>query len=67
MVFAPALGRISKIELEPGKLAKGGEPPFAVISDEDVLVDVNLKETQHTHVTTGKLVQVEIDAYPDVV
>ena len=39
---------------------------FAIISDQDVWVEANLKETQLTHVKLGQTVQVEIDAYPGV-
>lgn len=66
MVYAPASGRVSKIELEPGEFVKSEEPLFAIISDQDVWIEANLKETQLTHVTPGQLVNVEIDAYPDV-
>lgn len=66
-VYAPATGRISKIELEPGEFVKSEEPLFAIISDQDVWVEANLKETQLTHVKLGQKVSVEIDAYPDVV
>ena len=66
-IFAPSSGRISKIELEPGEFVKEEEPLFAIISDKDVWIEANLKETQLTHVKLGQVVQVEIDAYPDVV
>ena len=66
-IFAPSSGRISKIELEPGEFVKEEESLFAIISDKDVWIEANLKETQLTHVKLGQLVQVEIDAYPDVV
>jgi membrane fusion protein (multidrug efflux system) len=66
MVYAPASGRVSKIELEPGEFVKSEEPLFAIISDQDVWIEANLKETQLTHVTPGQIVNVEIDAYPDV-
>ncbi len=67
MIYAPASGRISKIELEPGEFVKSEEPLFAVISDQDVWVEANLKETQLTHIQVGHKVSVEIDAYPDVI
>lgn len=65
-VYAPSSGRISKIELEPGEFVKDEAPLFAIISDQDVWVEVNLKETQLTHVALGQKVVVEIDAYPGV-
>ena len=66
-VYAPSSGRISKIELEPGEFVKVAEPLFAIISDQDVWVEANLKETQLTYVKLGQHVSVEIDAYPDVI
>lgn len=66
-IYAPSSGRISKIELEPGEFVKEEEPLFAIISDQDVWVEANLKETQLTYVELGQKVQVEIDAYPDVI
>ncbi len=66
-VYAPTTGRISKIELEPGEFVKAEAPLFAVISDQDVWIEANLKETQLTHVELGQAVAVEIDAYPDVI
>ena len=66
-IFAPSSGRISKIELEPGELVKAETPLFAIISDQDIWIEANLKETQLTHVKLGQAVNVEIDAYPDVV
>jgi len=66
-IYAPATGRISKIELEPGEFVKSEEPLFAIISDQDIWIEANLKETQLTHVKLGQSVAVEIDAYPDVI
>ena len=66
-IYAPTTGRISKIELEPGEFVKSEEPLFAIISDQDIWIEANLKETQLTHVKLGQNVAVEIDAYPDVV
>lgn len=66
VVRAPTSGRISKITMEPGEFVKSEEPLFAIISDKSVWIEVNLKETQLTHVKSGQQAVIEIDAYPDV-
>jgi membrane fusion protein, multidrug efflux system len=66
IVRAPSSGRISKITLEPGEFVKAEEPLFAIISDKSVWIEVNIKETQLTHVQSGQKATIEIDAYPDV-
>ncbi len=67
VIRAPASGRVSKITMEPGEFVKAEVPLFAIISERSLWVEVNLKETQLTHVRLGQTVTVEIDAYPDVV
>jgi membrane fusion protein, multidrug efflux system len=67
VVKAPASGRVSKIELQPGEYVKSGVPLFSVVSDHSVWVEVNLKETKLTHIKTGQRATVEIDAYPEEV
>ena len=52
--------------MEPGEFVKSEEPLFAIISDKSVWIEVNLKETQLTHVKSGQQAVIEIDAYPDV-
>ncbi len=67
MVMAPASGRVSKIELERGEFVKSASPLFAIVSDQDIWIEANLKETHLTHVRTGQKVAVEIDSYPDII
>ena len=67
VIRAPTSGRVSKVTMEPGEFVKVAVPLFAIISDRAIWVEVNLKETQLTHVRLGQAVTVEIDAYPDVI
>jgi membrane fusion protein (multidrug efflux system) len=67
VIRAPTSGRVSKVTLEPGEFVKVAVPLFAIISDRTIWIEVNLKETQLTHVRLGQAVTVEIDAYPDVI
>ena len=66
IVRAPTSGRVSKITMEPGEFVKSEEPLFAIVSDNKVWIEVNLKETQLTWVKSGQKAKIEIDAYPDV-
>jgi membrane fusion protein, multidrug efflux system len=65
VVLAPASGRVSKIELQPGEYVKASVPLFSVVSDEVLWIEANLKETKLTHVQVGQRATIEIDAYPD--
>ena len=65
VVRAPASGRVSKIELQPGEYVKAGVPLFSVVSDQALWIEANLKETKLTHVRVGQRATLEIDAYPD--
>ena len=67
VIRAPTSGRVSKITMEAGEFVKAEVPLFAIISDRALWIEVNLKETQLTHVRLGQTVTVEIDAYPDVI
>ena len=65
VVQAPAPGRVSKIELQPGEYVKASVPLFSVVSNQILWIEANLKETKLTHVQVGQRATIEIDAYPD--
>lgn len=65
-IRAPADGIVTQVHLEPGEWLEEGDPAFGLIEVDDTWVVANLKETQLTHVREGQLVEVGIDAYPDV-
>lgn len=65
-VRAPTDGVVTQVHLEPGEWLEEGDPAFGLIEVDDTWVVANLKETQLTHVHEGQVVEVTIDAYPDV-
>lgn len=66
-IRAPVDGVITRLRLEPGEWVEEGAPAFGIIATGDAWVEANLKETQLTHVREGQLVDIEIDAYPDLI
>lgn len=59
-------GVVTRFRTETGEWVEEGKAMFGIIADEKTWVIANLKETQLTHVKIGQVVDVEIDAYPDV-
>lgn len=66
-VRAPTDGVATQVRLEPGEWLEEGEPAFGLIEVDDTWIVANLKETELTHVREGQLVEVSVDAYPDLV
>lgn len=67
LIKAPFDGVVTKVEmLQVGDVVAAGEPVFALISDSNVWVEANFKETQITHMRPGQYVKIEVDAYPDM-
>lgn len=66
-VRAPIDGVVTRLRLEPGEWVEEGQPAFGLIAIDRTWIEANLKETQLTHVKEGQTVEVEVDAYPDVV
>lgn len=65
-VVAPFNGVVTKVDqLQLGDFVRTGFPVFALISNEDIWVEANFKETQITHMRPGQDVTIEIDAYSD--
>jgi membrane fusion protein (multidrug efflux system) len=63
-ITAPARGRITKKNLEPGQQVQAGQPVLALVSLEDVWVAANYKETQLTRVKVGQPVTIAVDTFP---
>lgn len=66
-IRAPIDGVVTRLKLEPGEWVEEGQPAFGLIAIDRTWIEANLKETQLTHVREGQPVEVEVDAYPDVV
>lgn len=65
---SPGRGYITRKRIEVGQMVSKGQPLLAVVSlsEEDIWVTANLKETQLTHVRPGQLVDIAVDTYPDL-
>ena len=64
-VAAPADGLVSQIDnFRPGDYVHPGTPVFVLVELGHVWVEVNLKETELTHVRPGQMARVRVDAYP---
>ncbi|HUY84321.1 MAG TPA: HlyD family secretion protein, partial [Steroidobacteraceae bacterium] len=65
-VYAPISGTVTKVDqLQPGDYVAAASPVFALVSDRDVWIVANFKETALTHMRVGQKARIEIDAWPD--
>ena len=65
-VYAPADGIVAKVDdLQVGNYLNNGAPAFALISDHEIWVEANFRETQVTHMRPGQEATIRIDTYPD--
>lgn len=63
VLTAPADGRVSKINLQPGQYVQAGQSFFSIVMNEAVWVIANFKETQLAKMKEGQKVIVNVDAY----
>jgi membrane fusion protein (multidrug efflux system) len=64
VVRAPIDGVASRVPVV-GHYASPGAPIMSVVSDHDLWVEANYKETELTHVCVGQSVEIHVDTYPD--
>ena len=65
-VYAPDDGIVAKVdELQVGNFVNNGAPAFALLSERDIWVEANFRETDVTHMRPGQTATVSIDTYPD--
>jgi membrane fusion protein, multidrug efflux system len=63
-VYAPIDGIVTKVEqLQVGDYVTKAAPLFALVSNTDVWVEANFKETDLTHMRPGQEASIEVDAY----
>lgn len=63
-IIAPAGGIASKKNVQPGQLVQSGQTLFTIVSDSNVYVVANFKETQLDKMKTGQHVTLKVDAFP---
>jgi len=65
-VYAPDDGTVAKVDdLQVGNYVNSGAPAFALLSDHEIWVEANFRETDVTHMRPGQEATVSIDTYPD--
>jgi membrane fusion protein (multidrug efflux system) len=65
VVRAPADGIVTKVEqLQVGDYINAATPVFSLISDKDIWVEANFKETDLTHMRPGQTATIKVDTYP---
>jgi membrane fusion protein (multidrug efflux system) len=66
-ITAPGDGIVSQIDnIRPGTYLTAGRPAFSLVSNNDLWIDANLKETDLTFVKTGQEATISVDTYPGV-
>jgi membrane fusion protein (multidrug efflux system) len=66
VIMAPFDGVISKKAIEPGQYVAVGAPICSAVDVQDLWVTANFKETQLTDLRPGQVVDVRVDAFPDL-
>jgi len=64
-ITAPESGIASKKNIQIGQLVQPGQMLFSIVSDSDIYITANFKETQLDKLKPGEKVDIEVDAYPD--
>lgn len=64
VIIAPVSGIASKKNIQPGQLINAGASLFAIVSNQNVFVIANFKETQLEKMQKGNSVEVIVDAFP---
>jgi membrane fusion protein (multidrug efflux system) len=64
-IKAPADGKVSKKNIQPGQYVAPGQQLIAIVGSEELWVVANFKETQLEHMRPGQKVIIRVDAYPD--
>jgi membrane fusion protein (multidrug efflux system) len=64
-ITAPFSGIVSKKNVQPGQFVQAGTPLFSLVSDSDIWVVANFKETQLEKMRPGQTVDIHVDAYED--
>lgn len=65
IIKAPASGIASKKTAHPGQLVQAGQTIFTIVSDSNVYVVANFKETQLDQMKAGQHVSLKADVFPD--
>ena len=65
VIYAPFTGIVTQVEtVQPGMYLAAATAAFGLVSNENVWIEANPKETELTHVKPGDPVDVTVDTYP---
>lgn len=67
VVLAPCDGTMSRKTIQEGELMMPGKPLFSVIDNNDKWIIANYRETQRGDIELDDIVEIKVDAFPDVV
>ncbi len=65
IVLAPCSGFVSRKTIQEGELVMPGKNLFSIISDDEIWVIANYRETQRKNIKEGSKVEVKVDAFPN--
>ncbi|MBS1559207.1 MAG: HlyD family secretion protein [Bacteroidetes bacterium] len=65
-IIAPISGTVSKKNVQVGQLVQAGQSLYALVDDQDKWVIANYKETQVEKMKVGQTVELEADAFSDI-
>lgn len=66
VVRSPCNGIVSKRAVQEGQYVFAGQNLFALVDNENLWVTANVKETQLRNIKPGQIVNIEVDAYPNI-
>lgn len=65
IIKAPIDGILSKVEnLQIGDYINAAKPVFGIVSNKDIWIEANFKETELTYMRPGQKATIKIDTYP---
>lgn len=67
VVIAPCDGIVTKRTVQEGQFVSTGQALCSIIDNQSLWVTANLKETQLKNIKIGQVVDIKLDAYPDLI
>lgn len=66
VIVAPCNGTTGRKEIQEGQLVQPGQTMVDIVDEKEKWVVANYKETQTAHICNGQLVDIEVDAVPEI-
>lgn len=64
VITAPSDGLISKVNLQAGQYVTAGQSLFSIVTNDEIWVVANFKETQLGKMKIGQTAEITVDAFP---